>query len=60
MNEVSGACLKNGGTLMATVLTSSFAEKNSLSLALQDNDTKVRDRVIYIYSTSGLYTNITG
>ena len=30
------------------------------SLALQDNDTKVRDRVIYIYDEVSLYTNITG
>ena len=29
-------------------------------LALQVNDTKVQDRVIYIYGTSGFYTNITG
>ena len=29
-------------------------------LVLQDNATKVQDRVIYIYGTSGLYTNITG
>ena len=30
------------------------------NLALQDNDTKVRDRVIYIDSIDSLYTNITG
>ena len=29
-------------------------------LALQDNDTKVRDRVTYIYVKDSLYTNITG
>ena len=35
-------------------------KKNYYYLALQDNDTKVRDRVMYIDNKDSLYMNITG
>ena len=43
-----------------SIVTSVACEGNGSPLALQVNDTKYEERVIYIDSIDSLYTNITG